>query len=190
MENQQNLIVIKCPACGQRLSFKPVPNYRQKRVTCPKCRHADMAGNFDIVSDPSRVQMPATTDARTYGGATVTLRCLETGETFPLKPGRNVLGRKAATGSADIQIADEHKYISKVHASITVVNNGGNIQLHLRDENSTNGTGVGGKKMPRGSVVMLQPDTRFTMGQLNFVCTVGNQAYGAGYDDSEDTVMN
>lgn len=174
MNDRKNLIVIKCPQCGSQLSFKPMPNYRQKKVTCPKCKHVAVAGDYHIVYDPGQVAKPdEREDTEMASGAPVAvIRCVETGEKFPLHMGNNRIGRKAQSPKAEIQFTDNDRYISKLHASISVINAGGRIQLHLRDEGSTNGTAINGKAIPPGSIALLGAETPFTMGKKTFVCSV------------------
>lgn len=193
MEERKD-VVIKCPECGLKLSFKPMPNYRIKKVTCPKCKHVATAGEYELIYDPSMppesgsdtvIDSPATTS--------VTIKCVETGEQFSLKPGKNRLGRRCMPAKADILFDDPEKYISKLHSSISVVNAGGTIQLHLRDEGSTNGTFINEKRVPQGSIAFLKPSDTLRMGRRTFVCTIMGAA-GKPWNsnrpyDSEDTQL-
>lgn len=193
-----NLIVVKCPQCGLRLSFKPIPNYRQKQVTCPRCHFAEVAGKYIIVHDPARNDgQPSAAQAQpkpsptpsAAPGATetdstrmpsqtkVTIKCTDTGQEFPLKPGPNTIGRKSSNPKASITFIDLDTYMSRLHATITVVMSPNGVQLQMRDENSANGTFVNGIRVPERSVVRIMPGTPFRMGQLNFVCSVSEGAH-------------
>ena len=188
MDTKKNLIVIKCPKCGTRLSFKPIPNYREKKVTCPKCKHSAQAGNYILEYDPEQVVQEENEDTRITSGQ-VYIRCVETGEQHTLKNGSNTIGRKVASPKAEITFVDPEKYMSKLHASISVVNTGGRTRLHLRDENSTNGTSIKGKQVPKGSIVLLSPGVEFKMGNLNFVCTIPSEGNQSVSSNNEDTRM-
>ena len=174
MDANKNLVVIKCPECGSQLTFKPVPNYRIKKVTCPKCKHVATAGEYISVYDPTKATASVSEDVTRVNALTASIKCVETGQHFPLKNGQNTIGRKVSNPRASIVFDDEDRYMSKLHATISVVNAGGKVRLHLRDENSTNGTYINGKKVPIGSIVLLNPGTEFKMGNLTFVCSVPN----------------
>lgn len=194
-----NLIVVKCPKCGLKLSFKPVPNYRQKPVTCPKCHFVDIAGKFIIENDPA--QRPSSNAADTVAPNNdktkivdkplVSLKCLETGEKKYLELGPNTIGRKASNSKAKILFTDTDCYMSRLHSTITVATSPVGVQIQLKDENSANGTFVKGIRVPEKSVVKILPGDPFKMGQLNFVCEVSNQpaVKTPGYYDDENTTL-
>lgn len=193
MNSVKNQIVIKCPACGMRLAFKPVPNYRQKKVTCPSCKHMGTVADFILEYDPSQAQGIINEDEDTrLDTARASILCVNTGEQYPLQNGTNTIGRKVANPKAQITFEDPDKYMSKLHATISVVNAGGRMQLHLRDEDSTNGIFINGKQVPKGSIALLTPGLQFRMGQLTFVCKVPEQDSSRRrkmFIDNEDTQM-
>lgn len=197
-----NLVVVKCPECGLRLSFKAVPNYREKPITCPKCHHSDIVGHFTMVQDPAQIQGNNPTSASsdddetrtvpTYGAV---IKCLETGEERPLKPGPNTIGRAAHVPKASVLFTDKEQYMSRLHATLTFLTTGQLPQLQLRDEDSANGTFVSDVAIPRKSIVKLNSGTPFKMGKLTFVCNIVDTrtgapvGAGAADDDSSDTIM-
>lgn len=200
--NQSNLVVVKCPECGLKLSFKAVPNYKLKPITCPKCHHADRVENFDIVSDPADKQIgtadqtniigggdPGSSDTRPINQATI--KCIDTGEEYQLNLGDNTVGRRASDNKADIVFTDRELYMSRRHASIKFIISNGVAQFQLRDEGSANGTFVKGTRIPEKSIVRLNSGDKFKMGQLTFVCTSNDNVtsrFRGAYSDG-DTVM-
>ncbi|MCH5219591.1 MAG: FHA domain-containing protein [Muribaculaceae bacterium] len=60
MENVNGNIVVKCPQCGVKLSFKPVANYGEKTITCPKCAFTEKVKNYIPVSENVDTSKPAT----------------------------------------------------------------------------------------------------------------------------------
>ena len=65
-------------------------------------------------------------------------------ETFPLKPGKNIIGRPLKQGSLpDIPLPDPTKYISRKQAIISVEGN----QLTITDPGSSNGTSLNSVRM-------------------------------------------
>lgn len=164
MQPTSNLIVVKCPDCGIKLSFKPVPNYLLKPITCPKCHKKGIVKDFNIIDNPK--------DGQTIIIPKAYITCIETGEKYQLNDGHNTVGRKAAAKKADITFTDKDMYMSRLHASIDCHTVKGRTCFQLRDENSANGTFVNGIRVPEKSIVKLNPNDKFNMGRLTFVCTV------------------
>lgn len=79
------------------------------------------------------------------------------GVNLPLKPGANTFGRRAGN---DLVIADP--YVSGRHGTIEV----GETEVWVTDTGSTNGTVVGGGKIPVDSRVRLEPGEEIVLGQL------------------------
>lgn len=177
-----NSVVIQCPECGLKMSFRPVPNFREKTVHCPKCNHSDKVLNFRILENHSHQnsdtdqQKDEVTELLRKGQerevSQVEVKCLETGESQILRLGENTLGRKTEESRADITFTDAKAYISRLHASLTLNNTPSGFQLHLLDLGSVNGTFVQGKRLPHGSAIAILPDEPFRMGKLTFVCSI------------------
>ena len=85
-------------------------------------------------------------------------RLVGEGIELPLKPGVNTFGRKAGN---DLVIADP--YVSGKHGEIEV----GESEVYVKDTGSTNGTVVGGAKIPPDSRVRLEPGEAIVLGSLN-----------------------
>lgn len=166
-QNSQNLVIVKCPNpnCGLQLSFKAVPNYREKPISCPRCHHSGIVKDFIFIKVPGAAEQSNETQM-----TTAYIRCIETGEEYPLKPGATTIGRRAHSASANVTFNDPEMFMSRLHATITIVNTGDSRQFHLRDEKSANGTIIDGQTLPPGSIVKLAPGKEFKMGKLTFVC--------------------
>lgn len=211
---KKNLIVIQCPECGINVSFKPVPNYREKRVACPRCHYAAKAGDFRLVLDPANAESkdanPAKhqtqdneeTKIRTDKDKTaiverpkVILSCVDTNESYELKDGKNTLGRSTSTPKAELLFTDKKGYLSRLHASITVIRDGENVLLHLLDEGSVNGTYLGNTKLKDKTIAKLEPGKTFKMGDLTFRCMLQkpantpNMAPSQQEKDSDETTL-
>jgi pSer/pThr/pTyr-binding forkhead associated (FHA) protein len=93
------------------------------------------------------------------------LRLEETGNTFDLKEGRNVLGRIADTGTADIRISTD-EYMSRRHIAIDAVKlpTGGYEHL-LIEIGSLNPTLLNGEQIGRGDILVLSQGDKLTLGK-------------------------
>lgn len=130
------LIKIRCPFCSSTLSVAPVPGIEKKSVTCPVCKRKSPFTDFkqfDTQEKPTSYEGSGCTTGKTpepskpsaadnTGNNIIGQLCmLKGGATFPLKPGRNVIGRKADSSKATIQIpAGDSKRISREHLVINV----------------------------------------------------------------------
>lgn len=84
-------------------------------------------------------------------------RLLGEGVELPLKAGLNTFGRKAGN---DLVVADP--YVSGKHGTIEV----GETEVWVTDTGSTNGTVIGGGKIPVDSRVRLEPGEEIVLGSL------------------------
>lgn len=133
------ILKIKCPFCGAVLSVKNQPGIEGKSVKCPVCAHKYPFTEFKKVSQMSSDDDPGTDypgsggnkaggqvndESTSYGQEDFTLGCLSipgTGISFRLRPGRNVIGRKATHSSADFQIdTGGDRSMSREHIVIDV----------------------------------------------------------------------
>lgn len=126
------LIKIRCPFCSSTLSVAPVPGIESKSVTCPVCKRKSPFTDFkqpDTQEKPTDYEgngsnsSASNTSGHTpsAGGSNFAgqICLLKSGETFPLKPGRNVIGRKASSSKATVQIpTGESKRVSREHLVI------------------------------------------------------------------------
>lgn len=169
--DSQNKVEVKCPQCGAVLSFKAVPNYNEKPISCPRCSHKGIVKDF-IKKTPAAVseQTKIIDQPRVY------IRCIETGEEYQLNPGTTTIGRRVPAPKAEMLFTDNDKYMSRLHISMTVIQTGNHLELHLKDEGAPNGTVIKGIKIQPKSVVKILPGDTFTMGKLTFVCRVENDA--------------
>lgn len=166
-----DVIKIKCPNCGAVLTVKNVPGLAAKNLTCPVCKHKDKViafrslasnqdGNDDVDDScthysSSSVSGSAVADINQLPGQ---LRVISTGQVFPLKMGRNVVGRKASSSSADIQLpAGDSKRMSRSHVVINVMKETGtSITTHISlFKENVNKTFVKGNEVLYGDELVL-----------------------------------
>ena len=166
-------IFIVCPECRQQLSFNEVPGYQNMVVECPKCHfkanvsvyqggaHARGAQGADEM--PTQLVMPPKT-VTDIGQ----IRVKSTGEIQFLQPGKNIIGRRAQTGTADIKISTD-MYMSRQHVMIDVVKTVSGYEHHLVEINSKNIVKLNGKPINRGDVLILKFGDTMTLGTTDIV---------------------
>ena len=88
----------------------------QVAVNCPKCgvKNIIRLGPFLVVQSKGGIQQ------------------------FPLKMGKNTLGRKSESSEADFQIDDPH--VSRVHLEVSLEETDSKLFITLEDKTSLNGT--------------------------------------------------
>lgn len=164
-------IYIVCPECRRQLSFNEVPGYQNMVVECPKCHFkANVSvyqsggnargghGNDEtatlLVAPPSRPLTPGQICVK------------NTGDIHRLKVGQNVIGRRAKSGDADIQIAGD-MYMSRRHVIIDVVKKENGYEHRLVEINSKNIVKLNGNAINRGDILLLRFGDRLTLGSTD-----------------------
>jgi len=168
-----NIVKVQCPQCKRLLSFMDAPDIGNKLIVCPKC-------NFRATVDVYR-SGPAGTGGQGETEATeppqyiskdamITgcLRLTKTGKIFPLKPGKNVIGRIAQSGTADIQLNDD-EYMSRRHIEIDIVETALGLEHRLVEINSKNEVLLNNKPLPRGDILVLQFGDKMILGKTEVV---------------------
>lgn len=136
----EEVVQIKCPFCGAVLSVRPQPGMEDKLVTCPVCKqkhtfkefkrvtvnpsnaasdtqYSDRMGQVNSYSQPD----DGNTEIAGMNFILGRLRQHKTGMMYQLKPGRNVIGRKATKSEADIMIeTGGSRVMSREHIVIDV----------------------------------------------------------------------
>jgi hypothetical protein len=168
------IIHIKCPWCSAVLSVPNQPGIESKTVTCPVCKHKTAFSNFIRVENKAEepTQYPGQAEDTTiYGGEKTDLpnrnlivgqlKVVGSGQHYQLKPGRNVVGRKATASSADFQIATgESKLLSREHLVVEVKRVAGKGFVHYLSlyKEKVNRTCINNDVLEYGDCVVLKQD--------------------------------
>ncbi|MDE6408841.1 MAG: FHA domain-containing protein [Muribaculaceae bacterium] len=166
-------IFITCPECGQQLSFEEVPGYQNMVVECPKCHFKATAnvykggkqarGAYGADEMPTQLIIPPKTVADIGQ-----IRVKDTNEIQFLKEGKNIIGRRAKTGTADIKISTD-MYMSRQHVLIDVVKKGNGYEHHLVEINSKNIVKLNGKPINRGDILILKFGDSMILGTTEII---------------------
>lgn len=170
-----DIIKIKCPYCGAVLSVKNQAGIESKSVTCPICKQKSPFKDFKKVVDKvndERTQYPGDDEKTSYrtssdpgtdigNGLNFTLgklRVMPSGPSFQLKPGNNIIGRRATQSSADFQIPMEgSKRLSREHLVIEIKKVQGKGFVHYASlcKQKTNKTFIGSEQLEYGDCLVL-----------------------------------
>ena len=171
----EDIIKIKCPYCGAVLSVKNQAGIETKSVTCPICKQKSPFKDFKkIVDKPNdeRTQYPGDEEKTSYQtssdpgtdigtGLNFTLGrlvCPLLSKPFQLKPGKNVIGRKATQSMADCQIPTGASHrMSREHLIIEVEKVKGKGFVHYASlcKQKVNKTFIGSEQLEYGDCFVL-----------------------------------
>ena len=172
----EDIIKIKCPYCGSVLSVKNQAGIETKNVTCPICKQKSPFKDFKNVVDKNndeKTQYPGDDEKTSYrtssdeGGTDIgsglnftlgKLRVIPSGPSFQLKPGKNIIGRRATQSTADFQIPMEgSKRLSREHLVIEIKKVQGKGFVHYASlcKQKTNKTLIGSEQLEYGDCIVL-----------------------------------
>lgn len=172
---------VVCPNCGAILEVVNSKNETIKQIFCPNCK-IDLRVKFG--SPPKQAL-----DAQTYyapkspnmgetqlssgkAGATifapskkVSAKLVFKGLEYPLQLGRNVVGRKATTSQASIQIDTADRYMSRQHVLVNLTKlSDGTLKATLCNYQNKNETTIDGQPVETGDSIRLTDGNTITMG--------------------------
>lgn len=173
----EDIIQIKCPFDGAVLSVKNQPGIESKYVTCPVCNHKYPFTQFKRVAlsgpaDEPGTEYPHEEEKTSYDSGDVPempareaenftlglLRLAGSEVTFRLKPGRNVIGRKATKSTADFQIdTADNRSMSREHIVVEVkkVPGSGFVHYVYLFKEKVNDTFIGAEPLLFGDCLIL-----------------------------------
>lgn len=171
-----DIIRIKCPFDGAVLSVKNQPGIESKNVTCPICKHKYPFTQFKRVlpdsgnEDPD-TEYPGGDEHTSYEGngektdikedlnnSIGMLKVIGLHSSYQMKPGRNIVGRKAQKSVADFQIdTAEKRLISREHIVVEVkkVPSKGFVHYASLYKEKVNDTFIGNERLMFGDCIVL-----------------------------------
>lgn len=168
-----DIIQIQCPGDGAILSIKRQPGVESKNVTCPVCKMSRPFSQYKVYVpkteecteypngygktgnlNDSKEETEVATGNLCLGSLTV----ISTGRRYQLRPGRNVIGRKASVSDADFQIdtGQSHR-MSRSHIIIDVKKVMGKGYVHQAKlfKERCNATYVNSSRLEPGDCIIL-----------------------------------
>ncbi len=187
---------VKCSGCGAILSVRNSKDEDEKLIICPQCKVRLK------VTFRRRQSADLPLDARTYvasfpqsGGETQLGGTAADGSTqldgkdscgksallelngtcYQLSLGKNIVGRKAATSTATVQLATDDRYMSRQHVVINVVRmHDGNIKSIISNYQNKNSTLINGEVISAGDEIVLTDGAIIHMGHRQISYAVNN----------------
>lgn len=169
-------ISIICPNCRAKLSFNEMPNWQEKLVECPHCHFKAKAnvyqsgalGQGGQGADESATELPSSFHMPRNGTIGV-IKLVSTGHAYQLKEGTNVLGRNAASCTADIKIDTTDMTMSRRHLHIDVVKTEWGFEHRLVEIGAKNNIVLNGNPIHRGDILKLEFGDKMTLGQTDVI---------------------
>ena len=160
---------VKCPSCGVVLEVKNSKNEEEKIINCPQCK-TTLRVKFPKyeIRDAETVIAGGGGDGKTIilgaknssGKAVIVCE----GRRYELREGRNVLGRKATTSTADVQLEVADRYMSRLNAVLCVKKMNGQMLVTIANHKNKNPIKVGILQLMPGDELVLGDGDDFTMG--------------------------
>lgn len=168
---------IKCPKCQTTLivKFNPVIDTPIEAHTFiappPKQPLANdgatqLAGNQNGATQLSNANGGDTQLVTPHITKSASAKLVYNGICYTLRNGRNIVGRKATTSSADVQIDTQDRYMSRQHCMITVTALAdGSLKAVLKNYQNKNATTVDGLELAEDDEIRLNDGNSITLGR-------------------------
>ncbi len=157
--------IVTCSTCKKKLKIPNKLSESARQVTCPVCK-TPLFVNFYVEESPERGEMQTI-----YGPMTAEKPYIEyNGIKHYLEAQVTVIGRKAKTSTADIQIDTDDMYMGRHHAIITKrTGPSGFTTCSLRPKDAKNGLSVNDIELNSADEVDLFDGARIKMGNTVMV---------------------
>lgn len=169
-------IKIKCPYCSAVLVVRKQSGLERMNISCPVCKETSPFRLYKTVVDKTekteypgaeRAEYDETEIGEPRNGAIGSLRLLDKSiPPFKLKVGKNIIGRKASTSEADIQIpVGDSKRMSREHLVIEVKNTPDQGYVHYMSlcKQKQNNTYLNNELVEYGDCIALQSGDRLEL---------------------------
>jgi pSer/pThr/pTyr-binding forkhead associated (FHA) protein len=152
-------IRIKCPNCGAILEVIDNPANAGKNVTCPNCKVRNKYEDFKRVIPRIEAEDDVTQIETRIKGTIGYLLQIDTGKQYPLKEGRNLVGRRPIKNppKADIAIETTDNGMSREHLYIDVMKGrDGYYHVYASNAKNKNATTINGATLEDGDEIGLK----------------------------------
>lgn len=192
------IVRVKCPKCGSILKIGKREGMEKMNLTCPLCDYKGLFSTYismDLADaakeetnyEGDQTQTDSETEVMQKSMSIGRLRC--NGQVYALSEGENIVGRKAESSEATIQIPDESRRMSRRHITITVIRVGKNTVQHRLQlsKKEVNTTLLNNEKLQPGDIMILNNGDVITLphgAKLVFEIDGSSKMADSGYGDS------
>ncbi len=183
-----------CGKCKARLNIPENNRPGELKFKCPVCKTVNKLKvkekkSIDSSSDATQIKIPDSFDD-IMGWLVVHDENTKT-QTYNLKKGKNVIGRKSESKPCDIMIVTDDAYMSRNHFAIEIELGVKGLEYLIYDVTSTNGTFINADKANRLNQVdkvLLNDGDTMQAGQTKIVLRTKKMAGTA--KNATNTVIN
>ncbi len=177
----QNIIRIKCPKCGAVLTLKCNNELVGKNIKCAICSTISKFELFKVVNSVAAANDEDATSIRpllkdnnsTSPKKLGVIQYLD--KEYPLAQGANIIGRKASSSTATVQIDTDDRTMSRCHITIEVTTSKSSEHIYyLYTAKNMNATKINGHKIAEGDKIILSGSEIIEMGltKVKFITEV------------------
>ena len=178
--------MIQCPNCGAVLDVKNSNDEAVKQIRCPNCRktlqvkfqqaleaHTFLGPNAGGIDGGT--QYGGGIDGRTQLANPTSKECANAwlvldGKDYPLKEGKNIVGRRGNSSEATVQLDTSDRYLSRQHCQIIITRlPDGTIKAVLSNYKNKNRTTVNNQLIEEGDEIRLADGYTITMGHTTVI---------------------
>lgn len=171
-------IRITCPQCKSALSVNNSPGIENKALTCPVCKYKAIVSSYinsslniqtpssDAPTEVDNKIMPPPIPSSVVNSSEVPVCLKVNGVMHPLKVGSNSVGRKAKSGTADIQLAGD-KYMSRNQGIFYVEKTFNGFVYKYQELGAANHSVISGVVLEDGDVVAVKVGDVLLMGDTS-----------------------
>lgn len=171
-------IRITCPQCKSALSVNNSPGIENKALTCPVCKYKAIVSSYinsslniqtpscDAPTEVDNKLMPPPIPSSVIKTSEVPVCLKVNGVMHSLKVGSNSVGRKAKSGTADIQLAGD-KFMSRNQGIFYVEKTLNGFIYKYQELGAANHTVISGIVLEDGDVVAVKVGDVLLMGDTS-----------------------
>ena len=163
--------IVRCNNCKRELEVQNSKNEAIKVVKCPYCG-IGLRVKFKDFNVPPIDNEPGTMLGGINKNKATKAVLVCNGKEYPLRLGNNVVGRKASTSVADVQIDTKDLYMSRNNSILKVVKAGETLRVGITNSENKNPTKVGSVILNDGDEFDLSDGTILTLGNTKLTLRI------------------